>query len=155
MRIDFNNEYPQELGNYRQVYRRLADKTLKHLNILDHYVLEVDLVDNDRIHEINRDYRAIDRETDVISFAFNDEVEGEVKIKTGDLPMLLGNIIISVDRARSQALEYGHSFHREMKFLFLHGLLHLLGYDHQTKEDEKEMFDLQDEILGKRIIKND
>ncbi|NCA96345.1 MAG: rRNA maturation RNase YbeY, partial [Methanomicrobia archaeon] len=107
-------------------------------------------VDNDTIHQINRDYRHIDRPTDVISFAFNDEVEGEVHIQ-GAQTVLLGTILISVDKAKIQAEAYGHSLDRELKFLFIHGLLHLLGYDHQNSEEEKEMFQLQEDILGKRV----
>ena len=98
---------------------------------------------------INKEYRHIDRPTDVISFAFDDNVEGELKINYNKIPHMLGEIFISVDRAKEQAKEYQHSLKREMKFLFVHGLLHLCGYDHMKKEDEMVMFKLQDEIIGK------
>lgn len=90
------------------------------------------LVDNNYIHELNKNYRKIDRETDVITFALedNEEVNEEEH-------RLLGDIYISVDKAKSQALEYGHSFKREICFLAVHGFLHLLGYDHMNKHDEE------------------
>lgn len=150
MKISFSNDYHPDFDTYQQRYRRLAKKTMEHLTLQDNYLLEVNLVDNDTIHQINRDYRHIDRPTDVISFAFNDEVEGEVHIQ-GAQTVLLGTILISVDKAKIQAEAYGHSLDRELKFLFIHGLLHLLGYDHQNSEEEKEMFQLQEDILGKRV----
>ncbi len=98
-------------------------------------------VDNKEIHRINKEWRGIDRETDVISFALedNEEVKEEHRV--------LGDIYISLDKAKEQAKEYGHSLKRELCFLSVHGLLHLLGYDHMNKEDEKIMFDKQKEIL--------
>lgn len=99
-------------------------------------------VDNERIHEMNREYRGIDRETDVISFALEDK-------KTIELPVrLLGDIYISIEKARGQAEEYGHSFLREICFLAVHGFYHLLGYDHMTKEEEVIMFQKQEEVLN-------
>ncbi len=108
------------------------------------------LVDNKRIHEINKQYRNIDRETDVISFAMEDEMD----VKYTDF-RLLGDIYISVDKCYNQALEYNHSRIREMCFLATHGILHLLGYDHMNEEDEKEMFNLQEELLNGYNIKRD
>ena len=101
------------------------------------------LVDNNYIHELNKNYRKIDRETDVITFALedNEEVNEEEH-------RLLGDIYISVDKAKSQALEYGHSFKREICFLAVHGFLHLLGYDHMNKHDEEIMFSKQELILN-------
>ena len=101
------------------------------------------IVDNDYIHNLNRDYRGIDRETDVITFALEDEDT----LIIGDDERILGDIYISIDRARSQAIDYGHSFLRELSFLAVHGFYHLLGYDHQTKEDEEVMFKKQEEVL--------
>lgn len=106
------------------------------------------LTDNERIHEINREYRNVDRETDVISFAMEDEMDVEYK----DF-RLLGDIYISLDKVESQAKEYGHSKTREICFLATHGILHLLGYDHMNPTDEKEMFDLQNELLDGYNIK--
>ena len=101
------------------------------------------IVDNDYIHELNKNYRGIDRETDVITFALEDEDT----IIIGDNERILGDIYISIDRARSQAIDYGHSFLRELSFLAVHGFYHLLGYDHQTKEEEEVMFEKQEEVL--------
>ena len=106
------------------------------------------IVDNKRIHEINREYRGIDRETDVISFALEDN-----KDVIYDDFRLLGDIYISIDKATSQATEYGHSLLREICFLSTHGILHLLGYDHMNEKDEQEMFKLQNELLDGYDIK--
>ena len=146
MMLVFENEMNEEFDKYEEIYQKLMEKTFKKLNIKKDYEVDVNLIDNERIHEINREYRHVDRPTDVISFAFLDHVDGEVTIK-GDIPTLLGEIFISVDKAKEQANAYGHSLLREMSFLFVHGLLHLLGYDHMTKEEETVMFSLQDEIL--------
>ena len=99
------------------------------------------IVDNEYIHELNKNYRGIDRETDVISFALEDDKTFNPEER------VLGDIYISLDKATSQALEYGHSLTRELCFLSVHGLLHLLGYDHMNSADEKIMFSLQDKIL--------
>ncbi|MBR1416405.1 MAG: rRNA maturation RNase YbeY [Bacilli bacterium] len=116
--------------------------TLEHENALDAY-LSVIFVDNKEIQEINRNYRNIDRVTDVISFALEDNNEQII----GD--RILGDIYISIDKMKEQATLYNHSEKRELSFLTCHGLLHLLGYDHvNSKEEEKIMFDLQDEILS-------
>ena len=122
-------------------------ETLKHENAEDSY-LSVIFVDNEEIRKINRTYRNIDRETDVISFALEDNHEKII----GD--RILGDIYISIPKMIEQAINYGHSEKRELSFLCCHGLLHLLGYDHvNSKEEEKLMFDLQDEILNKLDIK--
>lgn len=105
------------------------------------------LVDNNYIHTLNKEYRNIDRETDVISFALED-----YKDITFDNYRMLGDIYISLDKAHSQAIEYGHSFKREICFLSVHGFLHLLGYDHMKKEDEEIMFGRQDMILNEAGI---
>ena len=106
-------------------------------------------INNDEIHEINKEYRNIDKETDVISFALEDDnTYPNLGIR------VLGDIYISVDRIISQANDYGHSEVRETCFLAVHGLLHLLGYDHtKSLEDEKIMFEKQDIILDKAGVK--
>lgn len=110
---------------------------------LDHVIFNVIIVDNPYIHELNRDYRNIDRETDVITFALEDEKD----MVEPDGERILGDIYISIDKAISQAEEYGHSLLRELSFLAVHGFYHLLGYDHQTEEEEKVMFAKQEEVL--------
>lgn len=110
---------------------------------LDNVSFNLIIVDNKYIHELNKTYRNIDRETDVITFALEDE---DTLIVPED-ERILGDIYISIDRARNQAEEYGHSLLRELSFLAVHGFYHLLGYDHQTKEEEKVMFSKQEEVL--------
>ncbi len=101
------------------------------------------IVDNKYIHELNKTYRNIDRETDVITFALEDDET----VVNGSDERILGDIYISLDKAKSQAEEYGHSLLRELSFLAVHGFYHLLGYDHMTEEDEKVMFGKQKEVL--------
>lgn len=144
MEFEFTNHEDKAYDKYYDSFLSYANKTLNGKPNFEKYHVSCILVNDDLIHEINRTYRGIDRPTDVISFAFLDDDEGLV-----DAPIIdLGEIIISVDRAKKQAEEYGHSLDREMNFLFIHGLLHLLGYNHETKEDEEVMFSLQKEILG-------
>lgn len=113
--------------------------------------MSVTFTNNERIREINRDYRGKDQATDVISFALDELGDGETEIEWGELaeemPHNLGDIIISVEKAEEQAASYGHTKEREVGFLAVHGLLHLLGYDHMEKEEEKVMFGLQKEVL--------
>ena len=118
------------------------------LKIKTNYEVDVNLVNDEEIHQINRDYRNADRITDVISFAFNDDGSSLGMIKNEEIPHLLGEIFICIPQALRQAKEIGNSDERELSFLFVHGLLHLLGYDHMKEEDAKIMFPLQDEILN-------
>lgn len=121
---------------------RVIKEVSKELDVNNGIVSFV-FVNNKRIKEINKTYRNKDSETDVISFAFMDE---EINPKTDFINY--GEIYISLEKAESQSIEYGHSFDRELCFLTVHGLLHLLGYDHMEKEDEIIMFGLQDKILN-------
>lgn len=125
----------------------LLEFALKYQN-LTNVDFNVILVSEDKIHEINKEYRGIDRPTDVISFALEDNKDIEY-----DNYRLLGDIYICDKKVLDQAKEYGHSVKRELSFLAVHGLLHLLGYDHMKPEDEKVMFGLQEEILDKYGIK--
>ncbi|MBQ1900909.1 MAG: rRNA maturation RNase YbeY [Erysipelotrichaceae bacterium] len=133
-----------DLKQYYPLLQEYYDKTLEVLGMEDDYVLSVILVGPITIRRINRDYRQKDAVTDVISFALLDDedtVEYEDDVELGD-------IFINRNRVFSQAEEYGHSVKREFVFLFVHGMLHLLGYDHMTKEDEEKMFALQRKIVG-------
>ncbi|PIC81120.1 rRNA maturation RNase YbeY [Sporosarcina sp. P18a] len=112
------------------------------------YELSITFMDDESIQAVNAEYRGKDRPTDVISFALEELSEGEVAIvQESDMPVVLGDIVISIDTAKRQAIEYNHSFERELGFLALHGFLHLLGYDHLDEEEEREMFGRQTEIL--------
>jgi len=134
------NEY-----GYEKDYSFLDDvikRTLKHEKVKNAN-FSIVFVDNDKIQFLNKNYRNIDRITDVISFAFEDNeriVYNSVRF--------LGEIYICIPRMIEQSIEYGHSETRELAFLTVHGLLHLLGYDHMTEEEEKEMFALQEVILN-------
>ena len=122
--------------------KKIIEYALKYKK-LENVIFNVIFVDNESIRQINKEYRGIDKETDVISFALEDNEE-----ITFEFGRLLGDIYISVPKMQSQAKEYGHSETREMAFLTIHGLLHLLGYDHMTKEDEEIMFKEQEMILN-------
>lgn len=117
-----------------------SEKILKLLDLPEDTELSLTFVNNEEIHKLNNEYRQKDYATDVLSFPFENEF---------NLPInnILGDVIISLQKAESQAQEYGHSFNRELGFLIVHGILHLNGYDHETKEDEEEMFALQKKLL--------
>jgi probable rRNA maturation factor len=132
---------------------RVINFAAKKQNVEEHSEVSVTFVSNERIQEINREYRDKDKPTDVISFAMEELGEGEVELVGAEMPRVLGDIIISIPKAIEQAEEYGHSFLRELGFLAVHGFLHLLGYDHMTEEKEKEMFTLQKEILDEYGLK--
>ncbi len=117
---------------------------------VENIIFNVIIVDNNYIHQLNKEYRGVDRPTDVISFALEDN--GSMETEFG---RVLGDIYISIDKAREQAKEYGHSLKRELSFLSIHGFLHLLGYDHMNPEEEKEMFEIQELILNEYGIKRE
>ena len=146
MEIDFFNETTENLDEEFKTVHEVLVHGLKKLKI-DEAIFNVIIVDNDYIHKLNKEYRNIDRETDVITFALEDDKTFNPDIR------ILGDVYISIDRVHSQSEEYGHSFIRELCFLAVHGMLHLLGYDHMTKEDEVVMFKLQEEILDEMGIK--
>ncbi len=150
MAIDFVYDDEDKLSeeSYEKQFIEIIEATLKHLKIEDDVELSCVIVDDKRIHEMNREYRHIDRATDVISFALEDSDQFYVE----GMPRSLGDIFISIDHAILQAKEYNHSLKREMNFLFLHGLLHLLGYDHMEEKDEVIMIALQKEILNQLQI---
>ncbi len=145
MEIDIFNETEVKLDSELEIVRKVLDHAMHKLNI--DAIFNVIIVDNDYIHNLNRDYRGVDRETDVITFALEDDQTFNPEIR------VLGDIYISIEKAKSQAEEYGHSLIRELSFLAVHGFLHLLGYDHMKKEEEEVMFKLQEEILDEVGIK--
>ena len=139
------------INNYKEKIEtedleKLVDQIIKRFS-LEQAEFNIIFVDNDYIHKLNKEYRNIDRATDVITFALEDNMDIKLDIR------ILGDIYISIDKTKEQAQEYGHSFFRELSFLTVHGMLHLLGYDHQNEQDEKIMFSLQDEILNEAGIK--
>ncbi len=146
MKVNIYNESNKELKKEISDLKKFIRFAVSYLDIKDCY-FNVIIVNNDYIHELNKNYRNIDKETDVISFALEDDKKVISKVR------VLGDIYISIDKAESQANEYEHSLKRELSFLTIHGMLHLLGYDHMNSEDEKKMFGLQDEILNKADIR--
>lgn len=144
--ISFFNEVDEDLSEYEKDINKVLNTALKNEKVKD-VEFNIIFVDEDYIHNLNKTYRGIDRVTDVISFALEDDPDTVVYDKR-----VLGDIYICVKRCHEQAIEYGHSFKREICFLSVHGLYHLLGYDHQTKEEEDIMFGKQEEALQENDI---
>lgn len=159
IQINWENEQakvtlPAELPEWLQ---RIS-QTIAELESLEAGEVGLMFVDDQGIRELNAEYRNIDRPTDVLSFAINEEHEDELPITYDELydeqegealPNLFGDIVISAERAQMQADEYGHALLRELCFLYVHGFLHLLGYDHMTDEDEQRMIAKQNLVLAK------
>ena len=139
------NETEEKIEELKVVDKLLRDVVKKEK--LENAIFNVIIIDNERIHAINKQYRGVDRPTDVISFALEDNEDINMDFR------ILGDIYISLDKVYEQSNSYGHSFLRELSFLTIHGLLHLLGYDHMEKEDELIMFGKQEEILNGAGIK--
>ena len=137
-----------ELGEYLE--QRLQDglNAVAKLHDLDDMTeVDITIVDDEEIHQLNRDYRGVDRPTDVLSFALDEDDEDEPELLEGQLH-LLGDIIISAETATRQAEEFGHGLEREIVYLAVHGLLHLLGYDHMVEEDKVIMRAKEEEALS-------
>lgn len=150
MALLINNEVNIE-DDFQDIFNSVVKKTMKKLKKQNEYDMSVSFVDDKTIRTINRDYRNIDKITDVISFAM---LDNEDLVVHDNSNLDLGDIFISVDTAKKQAKDLDQSLNREIMFLFIHGLLHLLGYDHKDIESEKTMFKLQKEILNE-VIKKD
>ena len=140
-----------------EIINNYGYKDYEYLNdVINHVIKKMDIkksvfdiifIDDEEMHKLNKEYRGIDKTTDVLSFALNDNKHINPIINS------LGDIFISIPKMKSQAKEYGHSEKRELSFLTIHGILHLLGYDHMEKEDEEIMFGLQKEIMIELGIK--
>ena len=135
VRITYENKVTEK-NEYENIIESVCKEGAHIYGLDEDAELSVVLCDNTYIHELNKTYRNIDRPTDVLSFALN---EGEEEGYDGPDTILLGDIVISLDKTREQADEYGHSFERELAYLTVHGMLHILGYDHMTDEDKTEM----------------
>lgn len=127
-----------------EVIQKVCDEVSRVYGLEDDE-LSILLCDNTKIHELNKEYRGIDRPTDVLSFALN---EGDDYEGSEEEHHLLGDMILSLERAHEQAVEYGHSFERELAYLTTHSCLHILGYDHMTDEDKKEMRTEEEFVLS-------
>lgn len=129
-----------------EIIKNVIRETLVSENFTAEADVSVSLVDNKEIRELNREYRGIDLPTDVLSFPM---LEGEDNLQISDMPLMLGDIVISLERALEQSRDYGHSFEREVGYLTAHGILHLLGYDHQNDEDREIMRQKEESVLEK------
>ena len=141
MEIGFFNETNVNLDKELKIVKNVLEHGLHKLEI-NEAIFNIIIVDNNYIHKLNKEYRGIDRETDVITFALEDDKTFNPSVR------ILGDVYISVDKAKSQSEEYNHSFLRELCFLAVHGMLHLLGYDHMKKDEEEVMFKLQEETYS-------
>lgn len=139
----FNDKTNKNGVELEKMTSTLLNYLVEKLNLKKDVILSCSITDDEDIHQINREYRKIDRPTDVISFAYNDFNEGD------DEPFIdLGEIVISLDTSFKQASEFNHPVEREIAFLFIHGFLHLNGYDHLNEKDANEMFELQNNLLN-------
>jgi metalloprotein, YbeY/UPF0054 family len=156
LQLDWSNE--QEKMNIPDDWIPMLEKLLQlagEAEGLSEGEVALTFTDNEGIHALNRDYRGIDRPTDVLSFAMMDEGTEELDIifevesedEADPISGMLGDIVISVERAKEQSEEYGHSLEREIGFLFVHGFLHLMGYDHEDAESEAVMTSKQEAVL--------
>lgn len=144
--------------NISGIIKTAAELCLKLEGFTEDCELSVLLVDDEQIREINREHRHIDKSTDVLSFPMLDIKDGKLISLTGDFDidrdcLMLGDIVISLDTAKRQAEDYGHSFERELAFLVTHGMYHLLGYDHEEPDQEKVMLKKQEDVLEQMRLK--
>jgi len=131
--------------NAEELIEKCTEQALVEEEIDESAEVSVTFVDNEKIRALNNEHRGIDRETDVLSFpAFTDD---GFEVNPENDAIILGDIVISLEKAKAQSEEYGHSMLRETAFLIAHSLFHLLGYDHETEAEEKEMFEKQENVL--------
>lgn len=145
MKININ--YEDEIyrkDEYERVIERVCEEAALVYGLGPNAEISIQLCHNEYIHRLNKEYRQIDRPTDVLSFALN---EGEEDGYDGPDTALLGDIVISLEKVQEQADEFGHSFERELAYLTIHGMLHILGYDHMTPGDKAEMRKEEEFIL--------
>ena len=148
LKIYFENDQDKEKITYKlkMLIRRAVQATLRYESVHEDKEVSVTFCDDEKIRELNNKFRGIDKATDVLSFPLFDG--GENGYFVPEVDVMLGDIVISLERARAQAEEFGHSFERESAFLVVHSMLHLLGYDHETgEEDEMDMRKRQSEIM--------
>ena len=147
--IEVNYNAISELPNEEKLIKEVVSRVLEEEKVLPEVDVYITLTNNEEIHKINKEYRDVDRPTDVLSFPMyeRDEIV-DLKNDTDDeIEKILGDIIVSIEKVREQAEEYGHSFERELAYLVTHGMLHLLGYDHMIEEEKAVMRKREEEIL--------
>lgn len=148
--IEVNYNEIDELPKEEKLIKEVVNKVLEEEKVLTEVDVYITLTNNEEIHKINKEYRDVDRPTDVLSFPMYEREEiKDLKNDTDDeVEKILGDIIVSIEKVREQAEEYGHSFERELAYLVTHGMLHLLGYDHMIEEEKVVMRKREEEILG-------
>ena len=148
----------EEKSEYDEIIRKVLEECFKEEKLEDSKLyITITLTTPEKIREVNKKYRNIDKTTDVLSFPLFEKEELEEKIKNNDFIYedILGDIIISIDKVKEQAIEYNHSFERELSYMVVHGFYHLMGYDHIKEEDKKEMRPKEEKILNKlKITRN-
>ncbi|WP_311406983.1 rRNA maturation RNase YbeY [Liquorilactobacillus uvarum] len=152
MDLEIYDETKQVSEEWIKLITNLLDYAGNYIKLPENTEMSVTLMDNEKIHAINKKYRGVDKPTDVISFAIEEQTDDDTPIimpedSTFEVPKNIGDIMVSVDKVKEQAAYLGHSEERELGFLVVHGFLHLNGYDHMRHEDETVMFNLQREIL--------
>lgn len=150
MEIQFGNQQEaiKITSSEEEIVRRVALETARRFHLDDHTEVSITFVDDETIRELNCSYRGVDRPTDVLSFAFDEASQDGHNFVAAPGTHMLGDIVISLERASWQSREYGHSLARELGFLTVHGLLHLLGYDHDTPERTAVMREKEEQILA-------
>ena len=141
----------EENDQYEEIIKKVVEQCFKEEKIENSKLyISITLTTPKHIHEINKQYRNVDRATDVLSFPMFEKNEIDEKIKNNDFEHedVLGDIVISIEKVEEQAKEYGHSFERELSYMVVHSFYHLLGYDHMTEEDKKEMREKEENVLG-------
>ena len=147
--IEVNYNAISELPNEEKLIKEVVIRVLEEEKVLPEVDVYITLTNNDENHKINKEYRDVDRPTDVLSFPMyeRDEIAGLKNDTDDEIEKILGDIIVSIEKVREQAEEYGHSFERELAYLVTHGMLHLLGYDHMIEEEKAVMRKREEEIL--------
>ncbi len=147
--IEVNYNAISELPNEEKLIKKVVSKVLEEEKVLPEVDVYITLTNNEEIHKINKEYRDVDRPTDVLSFPMyeRDEIASLKNDTDDEIEKILGDIIVSVEKVKEQAEEYGHSFERELAYLVTHGMLHLLGYDHMIEEEKAVMRKREEEIL--------
>ncbi|KRM96371.1 hypothetical protein FC19_GL000659 [Liquorilactobacillus aquaticus DSM 21051] len=152
MDLEIYDETKQVSQEWIELITNLLNFAGNYIDLPENTEMSVTLMDNEKIHAINKKYRGVDKATDVISFAIEEQSDDDVPIimpEDSDFvePKNIGDIMVSIEKVKEQAAYLGHSEERELGFLTVHGFLHLNGYDHMRHEDETVMFNLQREIL--------
>ena len=150
--------YNEENKKYEETIKKVLEQCFKQEKLENSKLyVSITLTNPENIHKINKEYRNVDRETDVLSFPMFEKNEIDQKIKNNNFEHedVLGDIVISIEKVKGQAIEYGHSFEREFAYMLVHGFYHLMGYDHIEEKDKKIMREKEEIILSKLQIKRD